>query len=232
MYLTRMHLNPARRGTRSLLASPQRMHAAVMCAFAPGTPLDGPEGRLLWRVDRGKNPSVTLYLSSVGRPDLTHVVEQAGWPTAPSPWQTVDSSPLLARLAPGQEWAFRLTANPVHSVRSPDGGRGKRLGHVTVTHQHEWLLSRAAGLGFEVVDSSAERSLDEKPAPQLAIHSRDRLNFTRRTDGAGQSITIHVATFDGQLRITDAELLRTALTHGVGRAKGYGCGLITVAPSR
>lgn len=230
MFLTRMHLNPARRGTRFLLASPQRMHAAVMCAFPPGTPVDGAQGRVLWRIDRGEDSSITLYVSSVVRPDLTHVVEQAGWPTAQKSWQTVDSSPLLSQLATGQEWIFRLTANPVHSVRGSDGGRGKRLGHVTVAHQQEWLLSRTGAWGFEIVDSSASHSSDAKPVPQLAVHSRDRLTFTRRTDGAGRSVTLNIATFDGTLRVTDPGLLRMALTHGVGRAKGYGCGLITLAP--
>lgn len=231
MFLTRMHLNPARRGTHFLLASPQRLHAAVMCAFPPGTRVDGPEGRVLWRIDRGESPTVTLYVSSVGQPDLTHVVEQAGWPTAPNPWQSVDSSPLLSRLTAGQDWVFRLTANPVHSVRGPDGGRGKRLGHVTAARQQEWLLSRVGSWGFEIVDSSASRG-DMKPVPQLAVHSRNQITFVRRTDGAGRSVTLNVATFDGTLRVTDPELLRAALTHGVGRAKGYGCGLITLAPPR
>ena len=232
MFLTRMHLNPARRGTHFLLASPQRMHAAVMCAFPPDPQVDGPGGRVLWRVDRGENSAVTLYISSIGLPDLTHVAEQAGWPTTRNPWQSVDSSPLFSRLVADQEWAFRLTANPVHSVRTPDGGRGKRRGHVTVAQQQEWLLTRAGAWGFEIVDSSVSHPSDTKPVPRLAVHSRNQITFTRRTDGAGRPVTLSVATFDGALRITDPDLLRAALTHGVGRAKGYGCGLITLAPSR
>ena len=40
------------------------------------------------------------------------------------------------------------------------------------------------------------------------------------------------ARFTGTLRVTDAAKLRTALTQGIGRARGYGCGLLTLAPVR
>ena len=35
MYLSRMYLNPQRRQGRALLASPQKMHAAVLSSFPP-----------------------------------------------------------------------------------------------------------------------------------------------------------------------------------------------------
>lgn len=39
-----------------------------------------------------------------------------------------------------------------------------------------------------------------------------------------------MAQFDGALQIEDPERLRTALTAGMGRAKAYGCGLMTLRP--
>lgn len=36
-------------------------------------------------------------------------------------------------------------------------------------------------------------------------------------------------TFEGVLTITEAELFRKALIDGIGRAKAYGCGLMTLA---
>ena len=42
MFLTHMALNPQRRSTRDLVSSPQRLHAAVLSAFVPGT---GERGR-------------------------------------------------------------------------------------------------------------------------------------------------------------------------------------------
>lgn len=215
MYLTRMYLNGARRGTRNLLGSPQRMHAAVMSSFPPGVEMESPSERVLWRVDRSGN-STTLYVAGPARPDLTHVVEQAGWPTGVDPWQTADLEPFLDRLRAGQHWAFRLTANPVRSIRDPDGGRGSLRAHVTVSHQEIWLRERAKGWGFE---------------PEVvAVNGRGHASFGRRTDRANHQVTVATATYDGVLAVTDGDLLRAALRKGVGRAKAYGCGLITLAP--
>ncbi|GAB2456912.1 type I-E CRISPR-associated protein Cas6/Cse3/CasE [Nocardioides hungaricus] len=221
MYLTRMHLNPARRGTRSLVASPQRLHAAVLSGFAPDVPIQSEQGRVLWRLDEGAT-SLTLYIASPARPDLTHVVEQAGWPTSPDPWQTLSLDPLRDRLAPGQRWAFRLTANPVRSASQPDGDRGKRYGHVTVAQQVEWLASRSSSWGFDVGQPATGVTAD--------VTSRRRLNFERRTDGGQRTVTISTATYDGLLTVVDPASLRQAMGHGLGRAKGYGCGLLTLAP--
>lgn len=215
MYLTRMFINPARRGTRHLLASPQRMHAAVVTSFPPGSQLETGGGRVLWRVDVDPRKHTQLYVSSPARPDLTAVVEQAGWPASESTWQTATLDQLLDRLADGQQWRFRLTANPVHNVAVP-GQRGKRLGHVTVDQQEQWLANRSAGWGF------ATTSID--------VTSRRRLSFARRTDGTERTVTVSVATFDGILEVTDVEALRHSLGHGLGRAKAYGCGLLTLAP--
>lgn len=216
MYLTRMHLNPARRGTRHLLSSPQRMHAAVLASFPPGSVTETATSRVLWRVDVA-GQVVTLYISSPSAPDLVHLVEQAGWPTSPQGWSTVSMEPVLERLTKGQEWMFRLTANPVRSQRVP-GGRGKRFGHVTVVQQEEWLQSRGESWGVEVLTAS--------------VVDRRRLAFNRQSDGQARTVTLDVATFDGSLRVANPDALRSALTAGVGRGKGYGCGLLTLAPPR
>jgi len=215
MYLTRMYLNGARRGTRHLLGSPQRMHAAVMSAFPPGIETESTYERVLWRVD--SSPTATaLYIASPARPDLTHVVEQAGWPSGSDPWQTADLDPFLERLGVGQRWAFRLTANPVRSIRDPDGGRGSVRAHVTVGHQEDWLRERAKGWGFE--------------PGLITVKGRGHASFGRRTDGVSHHVTVATATYDGVLVVTDADLLRGAMRRGVGRAKAYGCGLISLAP--
>lgn len=215
MYLTRMYINPARRGTRHLLSSPQRMHAAVMTSFPPGSALESESGRVLWRVDVDPRAHTSLYVSSPAQPDLTAVVEQAGWPASESTWQTAPLGQLLDGLAVGQQWRFRLTANPVHNKAVP-GERGKRLGHVTVSQQEQWLSDRSSGWGFTTISAT--------------VSSRQQLSFARRTDGTERTVTVSVATFDGVLEVTEVELLKHSLGHGLGRAKAYGCGLMTLAP--
>ncbi|WP_433264915.1 type I-E CRISPR-associated protein Cas6/Cse3/CasE [Actinosynnema sp. CS-041913] len=218
MHLTRFQFNTARRATRALLASPQKIHAAVMNAF-PTTSGEG-EGRILWRIDHREH-QVMLYLVSPHRPDLTHLVEQAGWPTTHT-WDTRDYQPLLNRLDLGQEWAFRLKANPVATRRkTPESSRSQRFGHVTVTQQTDWLLTRTDKWGFTVPTG-------EHKEPDVAVRGRENLRFQRE----GRDVTLSTATFEGRLEITDPHALRAALINGIGPAKGYGCGLLTLAPVR
>lgn len=216
MYLTRFRINTARRGARKLLASPQAMHAALLSAFA--APASGGDGgpRVLWRVD-GSAHHRTLYLVSPTEPDLTHLVEQAGWPTTET-WDTRKYTDFLASLRVGDRWAFRLTANPVRNGRLPHQTQTRRVGHVTVEQQRQWLLDRVAKAGFRVTATAAGE-------PDLVIHGRQTVSFQR----GGGRVTLRVATYDGHLEVTDAEALRTALTCGIGHAKAYGCGLLTLA---
>ena len=90
MYLTRFRVNTRRRDARHLLASPHRLHGAVNAAFPTPTTPGGTAPRVLWRLDRNSPNETLLFIVSPTRPDLTHLVEQAGWPAATdSPgWQT------------------------------------------------------------------------------------------------------------------------------------------------
>ena len=215
MYLTRFGVNPARRGARHLLASQQRLHAAVLSSFPPGAD----PGRVLWRVDESAH-RVELFIASSARPDLTHLVEQAGWPTAAT-WETANYGPFLYRLDNGQRWAFRLTANPARSVPRGTGIRGAVKAHVTPAQQEEWLLSRAGRLGFEIPAGTLG-------VPDLVVKDRRTARFRRGAD-RGREVTVAMATFEGHLVVTDPSALRAALVEGVGRAKAYGCGLLTLA---
>ena len=219
MYLTKLPINPARRDARRLLASPQAMHAAVMAAFADPPKADGEGPRVLWRLDTVDGRRTTLYVSSPVEPDLTHVVEQAGWPTTET-WRTRSTVAFLQSLAEGQTWVFRLTANPVHAVALKEGEPSRRLGHVTVAQQEKWLLDRMERNGFRV------RKAVEGGSWDLVVRDRRRRTFKR---GRG-TVTLDVATYDGVLEVVDADALRRVLVRGLGSAKGYGCGLMTLAP--
>lgn len=221
MFLTRMPINPARRGARRLLASPQAMHGAVLAGFAGLS--DSDDGRVLWRLDNYGPHRVLLYVASPDKPDFTHVVEQAGWPTTEA-WETRSYDTLLDSLRIGQHWQFRLTANPVRSGRREGWTDTKPLGHVTVRQQETWLTDRAAKLGFRILPSRAGVS-DEEGVPDLAVVDR----AVRRFDRKGSRVTLATATYQGGLEVTDVDALRRALTCGVGRGKAYGCGLLTLA---
>lgn len=215
MYFTRMALNAARRGTRFLRASPQAMHAAVLAAFPPGVSTSNADGRVLWRLDQAGNETF-LYVVSPESPDLTHLIEQAGWPTS-STWETRDYDRLLGQVAAGQHYGFRLVANPVRQPRDPELG-GKRVGHVTAAQQEQWLLNKAERSGFHL-----RTGMDS--GPTVVVSDREVKKFSR----GRHTVTLSTARYDGRLEVTDATLFRRSLTGGIGAAKGYGCGLMTLA---
>lgn len=257
MYLSRFRINTARPGARSLLSSPQSLHAAVMASFPnllPTAPAGSAEAdggpRVLWRLDHNAAAEVFLYMGSPDRPDLTHLVEQAGWPAAAAAdpanpgWQTRPYTPFLDRLTQGTTWAFRLTANPVHHIRRKDDEPIKRTAHITPIHQMAWLLERQERCGFRICEKPDDKRLlpggtTYKKSPhhgdryELLVHDQRNLSFAkpRSNNSSGRRpVTLVAVTFDGRLEVTDPDVLRRTLIQGLGKAKAYGCGLMTLVP--
>ncbi|WP_406708213.1 type I-E CRISPR-associated protein Cas6/Cse3/CasE [Tessaracoccus caeni] len=220
MYLTHMPLNPQRRSTRDLVASAQRLHAAVLSCFVPGT---DSVGRVLWRLDRPEPHRLDLYVVSPSPPSMEALVDQAGWPAQPV-WRTADYASFLAKLEDGQKWVFRLRANPIKSLRSVPGKRGNRVPLVRTADQLEWLAARGDRSGFRI--SAGEHG------PNVRVTEQVTNRFARHSDGQQRTVTLATAAFEGVLEVTDTQALRSVLTTGIGAGKGYGCGLMTLAPVR
>ncbi len=219
MYLSSFQFNPVRRGAQKLLSSPHALHAAVLAGFPDPSP--STTGRVLWRLDNAAQVT-KLYVVSPTRPDFTHLAEQAGWPSLDGSWGgSKPYAPVLDRIERGHRYAFRLTANPVRSERTVPGERGKPRGHLTVAQQEKWLLDRAERAGFAIAGTS---DLDRS----LVVRDRKLLAFRRRET----QVILRVVTYEGVLEVVDRDAFVSALSFGIGRAKGYGCGLLTIAAAR
>jgi len=218
MFLSRVEINQFRRETMRALASPQIMHAAIMASFPP---IDSAVSeRVLWRVDKVAS-SMYILIQSSTKPDFTHIVEQYGWPSSEQKWVTLDMDRFLSSIKKGQKWRFRLRANPVHSVKSSDDdSRGRVYAHVTIEQQKKWLMSRVQKCGFSIVnlDDSDEEACIE-------IKHTDIIRFKRQN----AQLTISAVTFEGILVIEDENKFISTIVNGIGRAKAYGCGLLTIA---
>lgn len=235
-YLSRIPLNPLRSGAQRLLRSPQAMHAAV----AGGTPTPG--DRSLWRDEvrsegDGRQSCSVLVLTQT-EPDWSHVIEQAGWSTGEGQAFVRDLRPLLDLITVGRQFGFRVRANPVQSVRHPehptpshreavDSGRrerGIRVGHRSLGHQLAWFARGAdaadARWGFSVAD----------PDTSVSVASREHISFIKGHESRHR-VTLDRVTFEGVLTVTDADRLRQVVLGGLGGAKAYGCGLLTLAPA-
>lgn len=229
MFLSRIWLNPRRQATRAAVVNPQRLHAAVLAAFPTQTETQ----RLLWRLDLDDPFRLGLLLVSADVPSLEHVVEQFGWPSSSDrqaetrPYRT-----FLDSLTAGQEYAFRLTANPVQSVAKRDRGervRGKPVPLTTRVQQTDWILERSQRAGFTIRKSAASQAMGDDTLLDLLVTRPNRIGFRKGQGSNTQRVTLHTVTYEGTLTVDDPVLLRAAMTDGIGRAKAYGCGLLTLA---
>ena len=243
MFFTRFPINMTRRETRAMLSSPYRMHAAVAGSFSSVQKHD--TGRVLWRVDEGENRSTNLFIVSPSQPSLVGLDEQIGWPDLEGQWVTRDYDTVLAGIAEGQRYRFRLVANPVVSRKAirTDGGRSKRLPHVTVVQHLSWIIGVEAYEGTSIELPAHLKTATESRAlrngftvardlrsnePQITVSNIKQLRFKRGR--GGNWISLATAQYDGILEVTDAGKLKHALTCGIGHGKGFGCGLLTLAP--
>jgi len=188
------------------------MHQLVYSGF-PDREAGGP-GRVLFRLegDRPAGAAVVL-VQSEREPDWRPLLAERVLLAA-------EHKPVRPRLATGQRLRFRLRANP--TVRRVFGGpsaegepkqSGVRVGVYGEDAQRAWLDRKASQSGFRVLDCRvADRGL------QMA----------RRRNGAPPLRHLCV-DFDGLLEVTDPNLLATALASGIGSAKAFGFGLLSLA---
>ena len=211
MFLSRIEIDAKRYDTRRALSSPQILHAAVESCF----PAKDDKDRKLWRLDCLQGCLYLLILSPE-KPDFSQFSRQ--FCSEGITGDTKDYLLLLAMVDSGLRFHFRLRANPVHSVAEKKGVRGKVYAHVTVEQKRDWLIKKAPACGF--------RSDTE----MFDVVETDLMRFWR--NGKARPVEISAAVFEGELEVTDSDMFVKALTEGVGRAKAYGCGLLTIIPKR
>lgn len=212
MYLSRVEIDVANRQKLKDLTHLGAYHSWVEQCF-PSELQRHERSRKLWRIDplRGK-----LYLIVVSDmpPDLRKLerygVEGTG--------QTISYDNFLNSLNNGMLAKFRVTLNPVisKSTGKQSEKRGRRYPHITVAQQLNFLEQKALNHGFELLENQYEVV--------------DRAFVPLKYRGGARPVNISKVTYQGILKITDAEKLRSAMTLGIGREKAYGCGLLTVIP--
>ena len=128
--------------------------------------------RKLWRIDKLKDRHYLLVVSST-KPDLMRLERYGVSGSA----KTRLYDPFLEALAEGTRARFRVTLNPVISVKS-DGGAAGVKPHITIERQMRFLSERAEKNGFSLNEndfSITERSFeplkkDEKEHPAEQGH--------------------------------------------------------------
>lgn len=222
IYLSLLILDPRSRQVQAELRDPYQTHRTLSRAFCDDPALYR-EARCLFRVDeRECDPRPHLLVQSRTPPDWT-ALDGIGRYLA-EPVQTRRWQP---RLPAGQRLAFRLRANPtvkragkrVPLRVSPDEARaaGRNAGEETERLAEQWLVRKGEQCGFAI-----ERL-------HVSVEQAQCGRTAGRSDRDPCGVTLHAVRFDGVLRVTDAAAFVHALESGIGPAKGFGFGLLSVA---
>lgn len=205
MYLSRLTLNQTVRA-QMWASNAYRVHQRLMMAC------DG-DRRLLFRVDvgaagRAERPVSILVQSNVA-PNWTVAFDDNFAVLGRPP----ESRPYEPALEFGIRYRFRLLANPIVCRSQTDKDRGRRIGLLREDEQRSWLDRKFVAAGLE----------------PLAVTLLD-LGMIRSQKGDSSSFQTHLAVrFDGVARCLDATLVSAACAAGIGPAKGYGFGLLSLA---
>lgn len=131
-------------------------------------------------------------------------------PHATPQFGTVETRPILNSFIEHDHYAFTVTVNP--AIKSA-GGKVKPL--KTREDVVEWFKSKAlTSWGFTV------------HGPSLMI---DRM-FVQAFDKDGYRVVHGGAILKGSLSVKDRDLFKESFTHGVGRGRAFGFGLLQVVP--
>jgi CRISPR system Cascade subunit CasE len=206
MFLTRIKLDLRNRQTVLALKNPNIFHGALERASS------NRNIRQLWRVDQ-VNGATYLLVLTYEEVNFDAIVRQFGF--VKEGFERVCYDGLLSRIEVGSFWRFLLVANPTYRGHAEKDSRGILHAHNTVEFQKEWLAQKAASNGFSILENS------------VGVTTSELLSFKKGRDG--KRLTFRRVTFEGVLRVEDVGLFRDALVNGIGRAKAYGMGLITVA---
>ncbi len=235
LYLSRMALNPRSREARRDVADCYELHRTVMAMFPKSS--DSAEGspRALYRLEaEGRHaiaPSVTIqsgvepdwdrlpagYLLGVGARPESKRIDQ-----------------LLSHLDRYPALAFLLIANPTRKLRiTTSGVDGLKPMRVEIRDDQtlmDWLRRKGREGGFEPLEVRAAPSAGV-PIYEVMATSGKRAGVQRRK-GAHNRLTFGAVRFEGRLRVTDSAAFTQTVTQGVGSAKAFGFGLLSVAPGR
>jgi len=209
LYLSRLILNPRSRQVTSELADAYQMHRTLMRAF-PSQEAGGP-GRVLFRVDTDMYSYPVILVQSDKEPDWGFLSERIYLADIQDSLTYKPYNPIFRE---GQRLRFLLRANPTVRKIFEDGKPGRRIGLCKEAEQTEWFKRKGECGGFH--------------ADSFSILPNGK-QISRRE---GQSNTHVSVVFTGVLTVTDPELFRNTLESGIGSAKGFGFGLLSIAPIR
>ena len=205
IYLSQLLLNPLNRQVQSELAFPYEMHRTLQRAFGS----DRESADVLFRIDQTpQTHTIALLVQANCLPDWDYLSE--------SRKQYLLQPPAIKEVTPQfqpeMRFRFRLQANPSKKQRrTGENGQklhSNRVPHLTPEAQISWLQNQAVQHGFELLSVEVNRPIQQRDARH--------------------HVTIATVQFDGFLRVQNSERFHEAYHKGIGPAKAFGCGLLSL----
>ena len=233
-HLSQLVLDPGSRQARRDLASPYELHRTLARAFPDA---DGDRHRarhgVLFRVEDPVPSGVPVLVQSTTAPDWSRL--PAGYAARLDGPKTVEPA-----LHQGQRLRFRLLANPVRRTNVARPGKPDRVHRQPLVHPLPdpaagrpdgylaWLLRQADAHGFSLPVTVGPYG----PEP-LVSHVPVRTAPRRATgESTPKGKVGHFGVrFDGALSVIDPEALSASVGKGIGPAKAFGFGLLSLAPA-
>jgi CRISPR system Cascade subunit CasE len=174
--------------------------------------------RIIWELFPGHSDDSRCFLfrlENYGKPGPQLIYLQSQ--SQPSPvngsLSVIDSKSFSPSLSKGQHLRFLVRANPTKRINDPNKStnQGKvRVPLIDEEEMKEWL----------------QRQLqDAATLHEVIITRQDRIYF-RKKNHAGKLTT---SVFHGAMEVENPELLLNKLKEGIGPAKAFGCGLLSLA---
>ena len=199
MYISQLVLNSRNRIARADLSDRYELHRTLLNAFPQNMSADE---RVLFRVDDvDAGLPIPILIQSQYRPEWD-AVERLH--VRDYLVQIPRVREVLPRFVEKQQLAFRLQANP--TVKRD----GKRHAIYPDDDLRDWLARKSTQHGFAVYTESVQmRKLGNRY-------------------GKGRRQIWHAVQFDGVLTVQDIDNFGDSLARGIGSAKAFGFGLLSV----
>lgn len=200
MYLTQLDLKRMDRAAMRALADVYRLHQLVMKGFSAYSTTN----RVLYRVEpEERNGMVMVLVQSLQKPDWSFIADENHGVAS------VKVKEFSTAFKAGDTLKFRLRANPVVTRE------GKRYGLIRDESLLEWLGKKEQKVGARFCSMSV---IDEGYVAGSKANHKGQ-----------QRMSLKVARFEGLLEVVDPAAFGEAFAAGIGPAKAFGCGLLSLA---
>lgn len=247
MFYSRLFLNRQSRAVKRDLADPFQMHRTIMSAFPRLSERDrrNPDsGSILWRIDHEPRSEVTmLIIQSELAPDWKPLLDRhPDFVAAPlgSELPPIDTKERHLTFTAGQVLSFRLRANPTKKIKAEGRKNGVRIGITTEDEQLAWLQRKAnderqpSGFRIHSIVVTPEQtakfsSIRSSANASNEVPTANDKGSVATTREARRTIAYVAVCFEGVLQVVDPNAFLQTLRTGIGTAKGFGFGLLSLA---